>query len=284
MDSTVTAALIGAGAAVIGVGGTVIVAVTSARNSRRTNQATIDAAHADALLTLETTREAQYADRYSRALEQLGSDAQGIRIGGILALEGLALDSPRNHPTVMEVLTAYIREHTKGRAEDDRSPRADVQAALSVVARRKADRDIRPIDLNNTDLRGADLTGANLKGANLTFAILTSASLSAADLTKAILLEADLTAASLANANLAGAGLFRADLTSAILIGASLTSANLTDANLTGAYLLAADLTAAQLAGAYWSDGVTVPEGWLNSGGRLKPVGEATEPAAPDTN
>ena len=53
------ASLIGAAAALIGVGGTVIVAVTAARNARRTNQATIDAAHADGLLTLEATREAQ---------------------------------------------------------------------------------------------------------------------------------------------------------------------------------------------------------------------------------
>src|ERR1700722_4841097 len=104
MDPTVEAALVGAAATLIGVGGTVIVAVTSARNARLTNQATIDAAQVDAKLTLEAAREAQYADRYSRALEQLGNDNQGIRIGGILALEGLALDSPRNHPTVLEVL------------------------------------------------------------------------------------------------------------------------------------------------------------------------------------
>ena len=113
MDPTVTAALIGGGAALVGVGGAVAVAITSARNARLTNQATIDAAHADTKLTLEAVREAQYADRHSRALEQLGSDVQGIRIGGILALEGLALDSPRNHPTVMEVLTAFIREHSR---------------------------------------------------------------------------------------------------------------------------------------------------------------------------
>jgi|SRR5580692_5596046 hypothetical protein len=110
MDPTVEASLIGAAAALIGVGGTVIVAVTAARNSRRTNQATIDAAHADGLLTLEATREAQFADRYSRALGQLGADNLDVQIGGIYALEGLAPDSPRNHPIVMEVLTAFIRE------------------------------------------------------------------------------------------------------------------------------------------------------------------------------
>jgi hypothetical protein len=124
MDPTVEAALIAAAATLVGVGGTVIVAVTSARNARLTNQATIDAARADTKLTLETTREAhaaaldaQFADRYSRALEQLGSDNLDVRIGEIYALEGIALDSPRHHPTVMEVLTTFIREHSRTPAD-----------------------------------------------------------------------------------------------------------------------------------------------------------------------
>src|SRR5215471_14856880 len=122
MDPSVTAALIGVGAAFVGVGGTVAVAITSARNARLTNQATIDAAHAEAKLTLEATHEALYADRYSRALEQIGSDSVDVRIGGIYALEGIALDSPRHHPTVMEVLTAFIREHSHPEPGADARP------------------------------------------------------------------------------------------------------------------------------------------------------------------
>jgi uncharacterized protein YjbI with pentapeptide repeats len=284
MDPTVTAALIGAGAALIGVGGTVIVAVTSARNSRRTNQATIDAARADALLTLETAREAQYADRYSRALEQLGSDAQGIRIGGILALEGLALDSPRNHPTVMEVLTAYIREHAKGRAEDDRLPRADVQAALSVVGRRKADNDIRPIDLNNSDLRGADLTGANLTDANLAKVNLTHATLSMVNLTRANLWGADLSATSLTSSILVGAELVGANLADSLLADVNIDFAVLRNANLTDTSFISTDLTKTDLTYALCLGGSTAPEGWLKRGARLERVDESTEPTAPDTN
>ena len=68
MNPVVESALIAAAATLVGVGGTVIVAVTANRNARRTNQATIDAAHADAQLTLDAAREAQFADRYSRAL------------------------------------------------------------------------------------------------------------------------------------------------------------------------------------------------------------------------
>lgn len=116
MNPAVESALIAAAATIVGVGGTVIVAVAAARNARRTNQATIDAAHVDAQLTLDAARETQLADRYSRALEQVGSASPDVRIGGIYALEAIALDSPRHHPTVMEVLTAFIRQHSRAAA------------------------------------------------------------------------------------------------------------------------------------------------------------------------
>ena len=54
----------------------------------------------------------QVTDRYTKAIEQLGSDKLDVRIGGIYALERIARDSARDHPTVMEVLTAFIREHS----------------------------------------------------------------------------------------------------------------------------------------------------------------------------
>ena len=51
-------------------------------------------------------------DRYTKAIEQLGSNKLDVRIGGIYALERVARDSARDHPTVMEVLSAFIREHS----------------------------------------------------------------------------------------------------------------------------------------------------------------------------
>jgi len=138
MDPVVESALIGAAATLVAVGGTATVAIASARISRRTNQAAIDAARADAELTLDAAREAQFADRYSRALDQVSSNKLDVRIGGIYALEAIALDSRRNHPTVMEVLTAFIRGHSHESLSGQReqSIRPDVQAALTVVGRR----------------------------------------------------------------------------------------------------------------------------------------------------
>jgi hypothetical protein len=122
------------------------------------------------------SREGHVTDRYSKAVEQLGSDKLDVRIGGIYALERIARDSPRDHPMVMEVLTTFIREHLhepwpppgdsapQARA---RSIRTDVQAALTVVGRRDARRDKQAIDLTRADLSEATLTDAKLAGACL---------------------------------------------------------------------------------------------------------------------
>jgi hypothetical protein len=139
MDATVEAALVGIAGTRHRRGRHGNRGGTSARNSRRTNQATIDAAHTDTLLALETSREAQFADRYSQALEQLGSDNLDVRIGGIYALEGIALDSPRHHPTVMEVLTAFIREHQlPSSRHGGRFPTSRQLSRLSAAARQTA--------------------------------------------------------------------------------------------------------------------------------------------------
>ncbi len=56
--------------------------------------------------TFGLSRQGQVTDRYTKAIEQLGSDKPDVRIGGIYALERVARDSARDHPTVLEVLTA----------------------------------------------------------------------------------------------------------------------------------------------------------------------------------
>src|SRR6516225_3233653 len=96
-------------AAAIGVGGTVIVGIAGFWASvRNTNKTT-----ALALRAFELTEQGQVTERDSNAIAQLGSDKLDVRIGGIYALEPIARDSPRDHPTIMEVLAAFIREHSR---------------------------------------------------------------------------------------------------------------------------------------------------------------------------
>ena len=235
--------------------------------------------------THELTEQGQVTDRYTKAIEQLCSDKLDVRIGGIYALERIARDSARDHPAVMEVLAAFIREHSRepwplpgpdgalpkrfpeisdgelpDSAEPDRWPRPDVQAALTVVGRRVAERDARPIDLSRADLAGADLAAANLRGANLDGADLARGWLTSADLAGAVLLYAKLNSAMLSCADLTKASLGGADLTGAFFNDADLAGANLRNthlaygslisAHLAGADLGGADLTWAQLSGA----------------------------------
>jgi Pentapeptide repeats (8 copies) len=253
--------------------------------------------------TLELTEQGQVTDRYTKAIEQLGSNTIDVTIGGIYALERIARDSPRDHPTVTEVLAACIREHsrdplprpTPGSDTPERTTRPDIQAAVTVIGRRGTTNDrgqinLRGIYLPNADLTGvklpeADLTGADLMGADLALADLTGANLALANLDKANLADANLAHVHRVNAHLtnacfngaylAGAHLGGANLAGATLRGTDLTGANLSGADLAGADLALADLTGADLAGASWPPDLDVPEGWQRDtrrgrSGRLK--------------
>ncbi|MGD9529055.1 pentapeptide repeat-containing protein [Pseudonocardia sp.] len=237
--------------------------------------------------TYRLAQQGQLTDRYTKAVEQLGDDKLDIRLGGIYALERIAVDSTRDHPTIVEVLSAYVREHTApvqrmrpatqpsyggevaaraGAASRRRRPRtahppispqhvklgSDVQAALTVLGRLPG----RP-GVTRADLSGANLTGAWLEGANLTGALLLGA-----NLTGAALIEANLTEAQLGMANLTEANLRLANLTGAWLGGANLTKTRLGGANLGGASLGGAEgLTHQQLDVTLGNSRTTLPTG-----------------------
>jgi len=237
------------------------------------------------------SREGQVTDRYTKAIEQLGSKEIDVRIGGIYALERIARDSAKDHPTVMEVLTAFIRLHShdewslpadQGRTWLPRhgslvqrpALRPDIQLALTVVARRDSKRDIRVIDLTGADLTGAELPDADLVGGALSYVDFTDANLSDAALTGAYLYRAKFSGAYLGRADLAETVLTRADFSGAQL-GADLRDADLTEADLTGAQFFAqaefgnqarsrVKLTGAKLnlTGTKWPEHRQTPEGW----------------------
>jgi Pentapeptide repeats (8 copies) len=241
MNTTVEAAYIAAGAALVGVVGTVIVAIVTSLVSHSTNQKTINAAAATTDKTIQAVRETNEAsvaaDLYSRAVDQLGSSKLDMRIGGIYALERVARDSKGYHPIVMEVLTAFIREYSHERwpplerQEEGRWTRPDIQAAVTVIGRRDVTRDTRAIDLYHATLINASLSNANLRSAKLR----------------------------------------GADLTGVYLYDTILADADLRDATLDGARLNRDDPSRpcrrADLTGVMWSPDKLVPKGWkLNTG------------------
>jgi hypothetical protein len=68
---------------------------------------------------LDIDRQAQITNRFTQAIGQLGAELKDgkpnleVRLGGIYALERIAYDSPRDHWTIMEILTAYVRQNAR---------------------------------------------------------------------------------------------------------------------------------------------------------------------------
>jgi uncharacterized protein YjbI with pentapeptide repeats len=229
--------------------------------------------------TRELTVQSQASERFTRAIDQLGSERREVQLGGIYGLEQIAQQARDNRLAVTEVLVAYLHRRTprptkppsrKNSFEELRLRASDVQAALTVLGRRRPAPtdprldlralDLRRADLNEArlsgalfseaDLSGADLRGADLGGADLNRADLPAALLNGANLRATLLTGADLSMAELYGADLGGALLHGAHLGYALLADANLSGANLTVANLGGADLLGANLRGANLRGA----------------------------------
>jgi hypothetical protein len=123
--------------------------------------------------TLQVTEQGHITERYTKAIEPLGDDGLTIRLVGIYALERIAVDSERDHPTFVEVLSAFVRESAAAPPPDDGpeqkpKPATDVQAALTVLGRLPKRANVSRGDLSGAQLAGTDLAGAHLNGADLT--------------------------------------------------------------------------------------------------------------------
>lgn len=267
-----------------------------------------------ALGQLENQRSAQVTDRFARATDQLGSQQQPARIGGIYALERIARESPELARTVMEMLTTFVRERAPGPRDlggnrlrvtprlpffpqaDEVRPTQDVQAALWVLGRNpwvpgaqdrpssaRPHRLPRTLDLSHTDLRGADMVDFRRYSESVLIVDLRGAHLGGAVLTSA-----NLKGAILRGANLSGAYLHSADLSGANLIGADLTNARLSLANLERAELDLAKLSGADMGDAKVSranqlspdqlgDWTVLPSGYLT-------LNRSARPSSPPSN
>jgi hypothetical protein len=161
---------------------------------------------------LNITRQGQMTERFTKAVEQLGSEKLEIRLGGIYSLERTAKEEQNYHWPIMEVLTSYVRRHAPRKPDTklrkDAPPKPDIQAILDVIGRRSEDHrkdekvEYGTIELHDTDLRGADLGGAHLESASLAGADLRHASLAGAHLQHAIVEDVDLRGANLLGADL----------------------------------------------------------------------------------
>jgi hypothetical protein len=228
-------------------------------------------------LQLQVAREGQVTERFTRAVDQLGSPEVDVRIGGIYGLERIARDSAADRVAVIEVLAAFVRQHApwppKASSGDPtvgagsttvaqlRTRAPDVQAAMTVLGRahwrnpsielQLSDTDLRAAYLPDADLQGAYLHDVHLENAQLGRAVLRHANLGNAHLEDAVLCDADLEDADLHDARLERADLRRARLDGAdFRIDEGERGARLSGTDLRGARLGRAKVVGADLRGA----------------------------------
>ncbi len=190
--------------------------------------------------TLELTEQGLATDRFAKAVDQLGSSAMEVRIGGIYALERIMKDSVRHRngsdqPAVTAVLAAYVREHSHDawpeyrpqpfapRAPDNelmresrprnQPPRPDVTAAMAVIGHRDPAYDREKIDLTGVNLSLAVLKDMDFSQIDFYFGDLSGADLDRTNFAHARLVGVMLTLSGLIGANFKGADFTHADCT-----------------------------------------------------------------------
>ena len=206
-------------------------------------------------------REGKITDRYSKAIEHLADERITVRIGGIYALERIARDSRRDHLTVMEVLTAFVRENSRFDRERDereraapvrfgfgeslivreweRKPAGDIQAAVIVLGRRQwRETEAGRLDLSEVDFRGG------MFGRHFEHALLIRARFDHARFVKSHLAEAVAIGAKFRDASFVGV-----DLRKTIFDFADLQDVKFQDCNLEGARFIGAHLERANFVG-----------------------------------
>ncbi len=226
----------------------------------------------------------QITERYTKAIEQLGCDNMAIRLGGIYALERIAndcnIEEKNDYWTVMEVLTAFLRENYqvvpsivdsldeqdhKNQKESSNSPfRTDLLAIVEVLRRRVhyyGNGESNSLDLSRTNLCGSKLSKAKLIKANLSKADLSNADLRGVDLSLADLRWTDFKAADFSDAVFFGAQLCGGDLRGSNLCGANLSNTDLYMATSYKAELTWEDLKRTDLR---WNDRVMTNRNWSN--------------------
>ncbi len=219
---------------------------------------------------VRVNREGQITERFTRAIEHVGSDNMDIRIGGIYALERIARNSSNDRRTVQFILGAFIRNHAPWHVgmvngpvhptvEVDERPwlqfrAADLQAAAIVLARAMfavnrmstAEPGGAELYLSRVDLRGLQVSHGHFTDVHFRYANLARSWLRGCRFDRS-----DFTRADLRRTWLEGASFAKADLTGAYLAGANLRNADLRAATVCGTDFSGCDLTGAELIDAH---------------------------------
>lgn len=209
-------------------------------------------------------RQGQITERFTRAVDHLGSDNVDVRLGGVYALERVARNSYEDRASVAAILAAFVRTHSTwdtGTAAPQawmqtRAP--DVQGALGVLGRRPPSHDEEQLRLSYTDLRRSYLRDGQFQGVEFRHATFAGAVMRHCAFDGADLYDCDMSTVHARGASFVGASLGAANLT-----GADLSEADLRDVDLRGADLSEATLEGADLTGARGDEATRWPAGHI---------------------
>jgi hypothetical protein len=152
---------------------------------------------------VESQRIGALTDRYTRAVDQLSSADETIRVGAIHAFDRIAAEAPNERAGVTALLATYVRVRARrGWTNLDdpdlplRSRASDLQAALTTLTRwiepgkvptQWLSADIAHTDLPNANLSKCTLWHLRIRDVNLAGASLAQADLRGTDLRDAVL-------------------------------------------------------------------------------------------------
>ena len=148
------------------IGGGIALGQLQVARKRHEEQTKADLRRHDAQTKADFQR--RITESFTKAVEQLGSQNLPVRVGGIYALERISRESVEDYWTVMETLTAFVRERARWKnpnladavsAEEQHEVPTDVTAVIAVIRRRREQsreqeqREGWRLDLRSTDLR-----------------------------------------------------------------------------------------------------------------------------------
>lgn len=187
-----------------------VVAVLSFQLSKTASEGS----RSDAVQQIDLDRSKQAADRFSRAMEDLGASSAATRTSALYSLDQLMTSSPQFTAVTVAGLAAFVRSEGNAKPPKLEAPTsADVKEAVRILGSHGDESNFPYVNLSGAELRGVSLHGLSLPGASFV----------GADLRDSDLQYADLRGATFANADLRGAFVSGANLTSASFFGAHLT-------------------------------------------------------------
>jgi Flp pilus assembly pilin Flp len=109
-------------------------------------------------LSYRLSKRGQITERFTKAIDQLGSTSLDLQLGGIYALERIARDSKANHGPVIKVLTAYVRKRAPW-PPTERPPERNGQRAASADDDGNTGQDPKPATDIQADNRASRRSG-----------------------------------------------------------------------------------------------------------------------------